>query len=755
MKKNITLLIILASAALGAIGQRPVMELTFTAVNNVTHVQLDSIKIMNRTQGCDTVLYWPDTVLSFNYVGISEVSNDDKSLRVFQNYPNPVTDHTTISMYVPQKDNVSILITDNLGRIILTSEKVLDQGTHSFRFTPGGGSLYFFTARWRGNCSSIKVLQAGSSKGERTAIEYAGCESFLPQLKALQITQDFFFSPDDELLYIGYADTLQSGILDYPEESTTYTFQFATNIPCPGMPKVNYEGQVYNTIQIFSQCWLKENLNVGTMVSGYGNMTDNGIIEKYCLNEEPDSCTKYGGLYQWDEMMQYGSQPGTQGICPWGWHLPTDEEWKVLEGAVDSQYKIGDPVWDIPDWRGYDAGTNLRTTSGWVRWVENGNGTDLFGFSGLPGSCRDCGGGFGLAGLNGFWWTSAEYSYYYGAWGRILCHDCLEIGRYDNLSKYYGFSVRCLRGQVDIPVPTIEFTFTAVNNASYIKLDTIKVINRTRNVETLLYWPDTILVASVDLEFILGDELLYIGYADTLQSGILDSPQDSHTYTFQFASNIPCPGTPTVEYEGQVYNTIQIFSQCWLKENLNVGAMVQNSELMSDNGIVEKYCYCNEQDSCIKYGGLYQWFEMMQYNSLQGAQGICPPGWHVPTDEEWKMLEGAADSHFGIGSNTWEGWGYRGYDVGTNLKTTSGWYANGNGTDLFGFSSLPGGYRFSSGNMDGIGVDGFWWTSTYSYYYSCAWYRQFYYDSPEVNRDDSHFGYDVNSGFSVRCLRDD
>ena len=89
----------------------------------------------------------------------------------------------------------------------------------------------------------------------------------------------------------------------------------------------------------------------------------------------------------------------------------------------------------------------------------------------------------------------------------------------------------------------------------------------------------------------MGDELLYICYMDTLQSGVLDSPEDNKSYTFQFATNIPCPGTPTVEYEGQIYNTIQIFSQCWLKENLNVGTMIQGGVGMSDNGLVEKYCY--------------------------------------------------------------------------------------------------------------------------------------------------------------------
>ena len=82
------------------------------------------------------------------------------------------------------------------------------------------------------------------------------------------------------------------------------------------------------------------------MIHGTMEQSNNGIIEKYCYNNEPDSCTKYGGLYQWNEMMQYTTQQGAQGICPPGWHLPTDEEWKVLEGAVDSQYGIGDPEWD-------------------------------------------------------------------------------------------------------------------------------------------------------------------------------------------------------------------------------------------------------------------------------------------------------------------------------------------------------------------------------------------------------------------------
>jgi uncharacterized protein (TIGR02145 family) len=417
------------------------INLSFTAVENVSYIQLDSIKVMNRTQGGDTVLYWPDTVLSSTYIGLYEKPSNENAFRVIQNYPNPVVDRTTVSLYVPEKDKVSIILTDILGRVIVKSERVLDKGKHAFHFIPGSCEFYYLSAIWQGNASSIKmVCMPGYSPGGTARLDYSGGEPSAVELKSTTATPDFVFNPGDELLYIGYIDTLESGILDAPEESGDYTFQFAYNTPCPGMPTVEYEGQVYNTVQILSQCWLKENLNVGTMISGWDAMTDNGFIEKYCYNNEPDSCTKYGGLYQWWEMMQYTTQQGARGICPPGWHLPTDEEWKLLEGMVDSQYGIENNTWDDYGQRGYDAGKNLKTISG---WSGNSNGTDLFGFSALPCGYHD---GFGYCnnvGYRGYWWLSTELNES-DAWSRYLNSYSQGLDRYSN-HKGYGFSVRCLR----------------------------------------------------------------------------------------------------------------------------------------------------------------------------------------------------------------------------------------------------------------------------------------------------------------------
>jgi uncharacterized protein (TIGR02145 family) len=442
MKKMIFVLNLLIIFTVDMIGQKPAIELTFTAIDNAAYAQLDSIKVMNRTQGGDTVLYWPDTTLTIGItsgdlllcigystgypVGLQEIHPQTHEFKLFQNFPNPVKDQSIISMYIPEKGIVNVMVTDVQGRLIISSDWQLDKGHHSFRFTPGDAKLFFLTARWNGVSRSIKILTSEPNSGKQCMLNYIGRSNGDPLLKA-------------ELHRAGFMQ--ESGILDTPETNETYTFEFATNIPCPGTPTVTYEGQVYNTIQIFSQCWLKENLNVGVMVDGTQYQTNNSIIEKYCYNNIEDSCTKYGGLYQWDEIMQYTSQQGVQGICPSGWHLPTDEEWKVLEGAVDSQYGIGDSEWDIDnDYRGFDAGLNLKSTSG---WNPGGNGTDLFGFSGLPGGYRFGNGNFLFFGSIGIWWSSSEYD---GStsWRRYLLDNYSEVHRKYAI-KTFGYSVRCLR----------------------------------------------------------------------------------------------------------------------------------------------------------------------------------------------------------------------------------------------------------------------------------------------------------------------
>ena len=197
------------------------------------------------------------------------------------------------------------------------------------------------------------------------------------------------------------------------------------------------DGQTYNTVLIGEQCWMAENLNVGTRINGVDDQTDNSTIEKYCYGDDVANCNTYGGLYQWDEMMQYVTNEGAQGICPTGWHLPIDNEWKTLEmelGMTQAQADAG-------SWRGTDQGLQMKSTSG---WYNNDNGTNSSGFTGLPGGNRFTTGDYSSMGYNGWWWSATEYSSS-GWWHRYLSYFRDNVFRYYNFDKKYGFSVRCLK----------------------------------------------------------------------------------------------------------------------------------------------------------------------------------------------------------------------------------------------------------------------------------------------------------------------
>ncbi len=204
--------------------------------------------------------------------------------------------------------------------------------------------------------------------------------------------------------------------------------------------------------------------------------------------------------------------------------------------------------------------------------------------------------------------------------------------------------------------------------------------------------------------------------------------------------------------DGKSYYTAQIGTQCWMAENLNVGTMIDNGNAQTDNDTIEKYCYNNSTTNCDTYGGLYKWDEMMQYVTTEGTQGICPVGWHLPSDDEWKILEGTVDSLYPVGDNVWnEQYSMRGFDVGKNLKSAFGWNDDGNGADLYGFGALPGGYWWST-IFEGLGNIGYWWSSSEHSQdtENRAWYRMLRKEDDKSGR----YEYHKIEARSVRCLKD-
>ena len=244
---------------------------------------------------------------------------------------------------------------------------------------------------------------------------------------------------DQEGSYDVSLEVKDTGALGDATENNVEVSDTGISDVCSGITTITYGGQIYNTVEIGLQCWLKENLNIGIMVDGDVEQQNNSIIEKYCYDNNTSNCDEYGGLYQWDEMMQYITGEGAQGICPQGWHIPSDDDWKVLEGTVDSMYDFDDPVWNNMSYRGFDAGKNLKSTNG---WFENGNGTDVFGFTSRPGGFRQNNHIFSNLSMRALFASSSEINSE-NAWIRYIIHDNDGVNRNDG-NKLHGFSVRCL-----------------------------------------------------------------------------------------------------------------------------------------------------------------------------------------------------------------------------------------------------------------------------------------------------------------------
>jgi uncharacterized protein (TIGR02145 family) len=152
--------------------------------------------------------------------------------------------------------------------------------------------------------------------------------------------------------------------------------------------------------------------------------------------------------------------------------------------------------------------------------------------------------------------------------------------------------------------------------------------------------------------------------------------KQSILYFYDYGESCEYTSGPTVlndiptdnYYKNGMYNPyVKIGTQIWMSSNLNIGTMIPNTTLQTNNNTIEKWCYGNDENNCNIFGGYYQWNEMMQYQNTVGNKGICPDGWHIPTIQEWEYL-----TYKTMSSDTQSyQMGIRKGDIG--LFNTSGW----------------------------------------------------------------------------------
>ena len=371
---------------------------------------------------------------------------------------------------------------------------------------------------------------------------------------------------------------------------------------------VSYQGYNYATVQIGGRCWFAENLrnqsyrngdNILTtgpaggewlsMTQGATCVYGEGTVECESWAQGGDACNEAWSLSEYGRLYNGHAVQDARQLCPSGWYVPSDDDWTELTDVLGGQAV---------------AGEKMRSTYGW--WFDEG-GTNESGFSGLPGGSRGFGAHFWNAGGDGYWWSSTLNGE--DAWYRRLESAENQAFRgYADLTD--GHSVRCIRD------------------------------------ESLCSMDEDNDGICDDLDDCVGD---YDVCGNCNGPGAIYDCGCTECVLFEGC------GSP-ITYQGHTYATVQIGDQCWFSENLRseqyANGQPIDSELnasdwaTTNSGAFAVYgegaaaCETNSPDgnacdeawSAIAYGHLYNW------HAVSDERGLCPTGWHVPSDQEWTTL---------------------------------------------------------------------------------------------------------------------
>ncbi len=421
----------------------------FTASGAAT--TLDSVYVENLTQGTSLTLQGSDTLHLYGTASVTSLYHSNADLRI---YPNPFTEKSHLEIYIEVPTVATIDVYDAVGKHMVHLKQSIHKGHNTFDisgFASGHYHLIVKTASGQKSASFISLNTA--SQNPQIELKSTFAEDF--QLKSTEKgTKNIVpmpYTTGDQMQFTGYSGSLIAVVTDVPTSSKTIDVVFAP-FTCGDAFIDTRDGNVYATVQIGTQCWMAENLKY--LPSVVGSATGSKTTPFYYVYDYDGTDTNaakatanyttYGVLYNWPAAMNGAvsstSNPsGVQGICPTGWHLPSDAEWKQLEMFLGMTQAEANNI----GWRGTDEGGKLKET-GTTHWNSPNTGaTNSSGFTALPGGVRGYSGSFSFIGNTGYWWSSTEDDTYY-VWLRFLQNYFSNAFR-EKYVKEVGHSVRCLR----------------------------------------------------------------------------------------------------------------------------------------------------------------------------------------------------------------------------------------------------------------------------------------------------------------------
>ncbi len=393
-------------------------QISFTGSGQSTSV--DSIQVKNLAQETTLSLNGDDVLHLVKTLGINAIAPKESALKI---YPNPMMESTVVEFFHTNTAPVNIEIFNETGVLVVKQSLPIPQGKQRFEISGLNTGIYTVNVQTADLKYIAKLISLGKNTGN-VSVEYQGSGDGSVSERTSESTKSIIqmqYNDGEMLLFKGFASNFTCVFTLLPIKSQSVDFEF---ILCP-----DEDGHNYSVVTIGTQTWMAENLNYET---------ENGL----CYDYDTVNCAIYGRLYTWDVIMngEVSSSEvpsGVQGICPSGWHIPSDAEWKILEIYLGMSQTAANNT----GWRGTDEGGKLKE-EGTAHWISTNTGaTNSSGFTALPGGVR--GASFFSLGLSGFWWTATETSST-NAWYRKLSNTASTVER-DNHSKSNYVSVRCLK----------------------------------------------------------------------------------------------------------------------------------------------------------------------------------------------------------------------------------------------------------------------------------------------------------------------